>query len=222
LLLCAPTPPPARSFILWATTRFEQGREENPSRFAGFVTNFRAMAQSPGSAVFANSLYDAHYVHYFTGASPHTGGMRARRVGLRSLSHHPPLPSLPPCPGAGIMPQYVPSLCLYPNVQYRYASDPPPPGRTNVILVHGYRPSPARHMSHVPVHEFLRPLQDQVRACLGRSGGECATACGCMRRLARRVLRTSSRSCVRTLATGGTATTSWRRTSPPSCTCRTR
>jgi hypothetical protein len=44
----------------------------------------------------------------------------------------------------------------------------------------------------------------------------------CVRRLARRVFRTSSRSCVRTLATGGTATTSWRRTSPPSCTCRTR
>lgn len=63
---------------------------------------------------------------------------------------------------AGIMPLYVPSLCLYPNVRYRYTDSPPPEGRTNVVLVHGYRPSPARGMSHVSVDAFLQPLRDQV------------------------------------------------------------
>jgi hypothetical protein len=65
--MCEVVMPFNRSVFLWATTRFEQGRERSAARFGGFVRNFRAMAALPGSAVLANNMYDAHYVRYFTG-----------------------------------------------------------------------------------------------------------------------------------------------------------
>jgi hypothetical protein len=65
--MCEVAMPFNRSLLLWATTRFEQGRERSAARFGGFVRNVRAMAALPGSAVLANNMYDAHYVRYFTG-----------------------------------------------------------------------------------------------------------------------------------------------------------
>jgi hypothetical protein len=56
--------------IVWATTRFEQGREGNTLRFNGFVQNFIALASRPGTVVLANNLYDVHYIKYFTGITP--------------------------------------------------------------------------------------------------------------------------------------------------------
>jgi hypothetical protein len=58
------------SMLVLATTRFEQGRENDAARFAAFVRNFRAMAAMPGTTVLANNLYDAHYVYYYTGVRP--------------------------------------------------------------------------------------------------------------------------------------------------------
>ncbi len=55
------------SMLMLATTRFEQGRENSPDRFAAFVRNFRAMAAMPGTSVLANNLFDSHYVYYYTG-----------------------------------------------------------------------------------------------------------------------------------------------------------
>ena len=68
--MCELVMPFGRPAILWATTRFEQGRERHANRFGGFVKNFRALAALPGSAVAANNMYDVHYVHYFTGIKP--------------------------------------------------------------------------------------------------------------------------------------------------------
>jgi hypothetical protein len=68
--MCELIMPFGRPAILWATTRFEQGRERHVERFSGFVKNFRALASRPGSAVLANNMYDVHYVHYFTGIMP--------------------------------------------------------------------------------------------------------------------------------------------------------
>jgi hypothetical protein len=59
-----------RSLILWATTRFEQGKEYHERKFRSFVDNFRAMALQPGNVVLANSVYDQHYIYYFTGIKP--------------------------------------------------------------------------------------------------------------------------------------------------------
>jgi hypothetical protein len=56
--------------IVWATTRFEQGREGNTNRFNGFVQNFIALASRPGTVILANNLYDVHYIKYFTGITP--------------------------------------------------------------------------------------------------------------------------------------------------------
>lgn len=56
--------------IVWATTRFEQGREGNALRFSGFVQNFIALAKRPGTVILANNLYDLHYIKYFTGVTP--------------------------------------------------------------------------------------------------------------------------------------------------------
>lgn len=58
------------TMILYPTTRFEQGRESNEQRLGGFIKNFRAMAERPGNVVWANNLYDVHYVRYFTGITP--------------------------------------------------------------------------------------------------------------------------------------------------------
>jgi len=68
--MCELAMPFNRSVVLWATTRFEQGRERSAQRLAGYVTNFRALAALPGSAVLANNMYDGHYTHYFTGVLP--------------------------------------------------------------------------------------------------------------------------------------------------------
>ncbi len=65
--MCEVAMPFNRSLLLWATTRFEQGRERSAARFGGFVRNVRAMAALPGSAMLANNMYDVHYVQYFTG-----------------------------------------------------------------------------------------------------------------------------------------------------------
>lgn len=46
--------------LIYATTRFEQGRERDARRFEAFAVNFRAMAAMPGSSVLANNLYDSH------------------------------------------------------------------------------------------------------------------------------------------------------------------
>jgi len=68
--MCELAMPFNRSLILWATTRFEQGRERHKERFSGFIKNFRAMASLPGSVVLANNMYDVHYIQYFTGIKP--------------------------------------------------------------------------------------------------------------------------------------------------------
>ncbi|RYE85583.1 MAG: hypothetical protein EOO65_00035 [Methanosarcinales archaeon] len=59
-----------RSLIMWSTTRFEQGRETSGPRLQGFIKRVRAMALQKGNALLANSVYDQHYVHYFTGLMP--------------------------------------------------------------------------------------------------------------------------------------------------------
>ena len=68
--MCELAMPFNRSVVLWATTRFEQGRERHRERLAGYITNFRALAALPGSVVLANNMYDVHYTHYFTGIKP--------------------------------------------------------------------------------------------------------------------------------------------------------
>jgi hypothetical protein len=68
--MCELAMPFNRSVVLWATTRFEQGRERSAPRLAGYVANFRALAALPGSAVLAHNMYDVHYTHYFTGVLP--------------------------------------------------------------------------------------------------------------------------------------------------------
>ena len=68
--MCELAMPFNRSVILWATTRFEQGRERNRGRLEGYIKNFRALAALPGSVVLANNMYDVHYIHYFTGVLP--------------------------------------------------------------------------------------------------------------------------------------------------------
>jgi hypothetical protein len=60
-----------RSLIIWATTRFELGRELNAGRMCGFVRNLHAMASLPGSVVLANNMYDLQYLRYLTGITPH-------------------------------------------------------------------------------------------------------------------------------------------------------
>ena len=131
------------AIILWATTRFEQGRELDPSRMSGLVANVRAIASparraAAGNTLMANNLYDVHYLGYFTG--------------LRAA--------------------LLPSLCAYPEATYswtRAAADaealalaaapgkgaaaalppPPPPrfpprksrfSRPFIVPVFGYRP----------------------------------------------------------------------------------
>jgi hypothetical protein len=59
-----------RPAIIWATTRFELGRECNARRMCGYVHNLRALASIPGSVVLANNMYDVHYTQYFTGITP--------------------------------------------------------------------------------------------------------------------------------------------------------
>lgn len=68
--MCELAMPFNRTAVVWATTRFDLGREGNRTRLAGLVGNLRAMARGPGLVAAANNLYDAHYLNYFTGAMP--------------------------------------------------------------------------------------------------------------------------------------------------------
>ena len=68
--MCELIMPFGKPVILWATTRFEQGRERHVVRLNGWIQNFQSLAALPGSAVAANNMYDVHYVHYFTGIMP--------------------------------------------------------------------------------------------------------------------------------------------------------
>jgi len=68
--MCELAMPFNRSLIIWATTRFELGRELNAERMCGYVRNLRAMASLPGSVVLANNMYDVQYLRYFTGITP--------------------------------------------------------------------------------------------------------------------------------------------------------
>lgn len=58
------------SIILWATTRFEQGREDDEYRFSGLIKNVQAIGKKPYNSVIANNLYDVAYIEYFTGIKP--------------------------------------------------------------------------------------------------------------------------------------------------------
>jgi hypothetical protein len=58
------------SVLIWATTRFEQGRELDAVRMAGLVRNVRAIASLPWNVVAANNPYDVAYINYYTGITP--------------------------------------------------------------------------------------------------------------------------------------------------------
>lgn len=146
--MCELIMPFNRSTILFATTRFEQGRERHRERFGGWVTNFRALATLPGSAVLANNLYDVHYTHYFTGASPWYECGRLPQTLTRSTRPH--------TTHAGIMPQYVPSLCAYTGASWSW---PSARGETR-ILVHGYRP---HRDVYGGLDTFLAPARSAVQ-----------------------------------------------------------
>jgi hypothetical protein len=68
--MCELAMPFNRTAVVWATTRFDLGREGNRTRLAGLVGNLRALALGPGLVAVANNLYDVHYLNYFTGAMP--------------------------------------------------------------------------------------------------------------------------------------------------------
>jgi hypothetical protein len=68
--MCELIMPFNRSVILWVTTRFEQGREGNPDKMRGLISNFRALAKRPDTSILANNMYDVHYFNYFTGLNP--------------------------------------------------------------------------------------------------------------------------------------------------------
>jgi hypothetical protein len=112
------------SMIVWATTRFEQGREFDVTRLKGFFNNIRAIAAQPGNVILANSVYDQMYVYYFT----------------------------------GIMPEYVPSFCAYTRTLSSFVAPSPDDSTSTTVLVHGYRPSPARPGAP-SLQDFLQPVQ---------------------------------------------------------------
>jgi hypothetical protein len=58
------------SMIIWATTRFEQGRETDPGKMRGLVTNLRSIASRPNNIIAANNPYDVEYIRYYTGIKP--------------------------------------------------------------------------------------------------------------------------------------------------------
>lgn len=60
--MCELAMPFNRSIILWATTRFEQGRERNADRLSAYIRNVRAIAARPGNILAANNMYDVHYL----------------------------------------------------------------------------------------------------------------------------------------------------------------
>jgi hypothetical protein len=93
--MCELAMPFNRSVVLWATTRFEQGRERSAQRLAGYVANFRALAALPGSAVLANNMYDVHYTHYFTGILPRYAPSLCAYPGVQWSWAPPPAPPLP-------------------------------------------------------------------------------------------------------------------------------
>ncbi len=68
--MCELAMPFNRTAVVWATSRFDLGREGNRTRLAGLVGNLQAMARGPGLVAAANNLYDVHYLNYFTGAMP--------------------------------------------------------------------------------------------------------------------------------------------------------
>lgn len=122
------------SIILWATTRFEQGREHDPDRLRGLIKNVRAIAAQPWNAVMANNWYDVHYINYFTGVMPTY------------------VPSL--C--AYIDASYTWSAPVGKAVWgYRSSWATMEPSRT--IVVFGYRPA---NQIGGWLHEFLKPLND--------------------------------------------------------------
>lgn len=65
--MCELAMPFNKTVILWITTRFEQGRENEVEKFKGLVTNFRILNQRSGMFLAANNWYDVHYFNYFTG-----------------------------------------------------------------------------------------------------------------------------------------------------------
>lgn len=124
-----------RSLIFWATTRFEQGRERNPDHFRRFVRNVRAIAAQPGNVILANSVYDQHYVHYFTGVMPQY------------------MPSLCAYPVARY--SWVPSA---------YTSVPGgATPRSHTILIQGWRPHPSR-IAQLSLAEFLAPVMSALQS----------------------------------------------------------
>jgi hypothetical protein len=58
-----------KSFILYAGTRFEHGREAQ-HQWRILNENIKIVAKDPRHVILANSHYDAHYIHYFTGVKP--------------------------------------------------------------------------------------------------------------------------------------------------------
>ena len=123
--------------ILWATTRFEQGREHDKDKLANLVRNVRAIAGRDGNSVLANNLYDAAYMNYFTGLSP---------VYAPSVCAYPRARfSWRP---------YLRNLILAPGAQSENR-----PVRM-LIPVFGYRPG----LSQGTTDEYLEPLNDLVRA----------------------------------------------------------
>jgi len=58
------------SIILWATTRFEQAREDDVYRLEGLIKNIQAIGSKPYNSIVANNLYDVAYIEYFTGIKP--------------------------------------------------------------------------------------------------------------------------------------------------------
>ena len=58
-----------RSIIVWATTRYEQGRPE-PDKWEQLNENLLSIANHPTSVLAANNLYDLKYMEYFLGVTP--------------------------------------------------------------------------------------------------------------------------------------------------------